>query len=205
MLSDWNHWVALFDSAMRGAAQPWAICIALVLTTFLLEDVAIAVGAVLAVQGLLSWELALLAVGGGIALGDIGLYALGVAANRMPYLRRRLIDGRGRWLGEQLASRYAGAIMLARVIPGLRLVTYTACGFYRLPFVAFCLWVALAVAVWTGGLMWISAMVGAALSQALGIPPALAVALPIVLLALVLMFWRRGERGAAVPDAQGTP
>jgi membrane protein DedA with SNARE-associated domain len=206
MLTDWDSSVALFDAAMRGAAQPWVICLALVLTTFLLEDLAIAVGAVLAVQGLLSWELALLAVGGGIALGDVGLYGLGMAANRVPYLRRRLIDGRGRWMGEQLARRYAGAIVLARVVPGLRLVTYTAIGFYRLPFVLFCAWVVLAVAVWTGGLMGLSALVGTALSQALGIPPALAVALPIVVLALVLMFWRRGgERSPAVPEAEGAP
>jgi len=189
--------MAMFDAALRGAAQPWLICTALVLTTFLLEDVAIAAGAVLAAQGLLSWELALLAVGGGIALGDVGLYGLGLAANRVPVLRRRLIDGRGRWMGEQLERSYAGAIVLARVIPGLRLVTYTACGFYRLAFAPFCAWVLLAVTVWTGGLMWFSAMVGAALSQALGIPPALAVALPIVLLALVLMVWRRSAGTAA--------
>lgn len=202
MLTDWNSGVLLFEAALRGAAQPWVICTALVLTTFVLEDVAIAAGTVLAVQGLLSWELALLAVGGGIALGDLGLYGLGMAANRVPQLRRRLIDGRGRWMGEQLLRRYGGAIVLARIIPGLRLVTYTAIGFYRLPFARFCAWVVLAVAVWTGGLMGLSAMIGSALSQALGIPPALAVALPIVLLALVLMFWRRGERAVAVGGTQ---
>ncbi len=202
MLNDWNSSVLLFEAALRGAAQPWVICTALVLTTFVLEDVAIAAGTVLAVQGLLSWELALLAVGGGIALGDLGLYGLGMAANRVPWLRRRLIDGRGRQMGEQLLRRYGGAIVLARIIPGLRLLTYTAIGFYRLPFVRFCAWVALAVAVWTGGLMGLSAVVGSALSQALGIPPALAVALPIVLLALVLMFWRRGERAVVVRGAE---
>jgi len=205
MVSDWNVWVTLFDAALHGAAQPWVVCLVLVLTTFLLEDLAIAAGAVLAVQGLLSWELALLAVGGGIALGDVGLYGLGVTANRVPALRRRLIDGRGRWIGEQIAQRYAGAIVLARVIPGLRLVTYTACGFYRLPFAPFCLWVLLAVIAWTAGLMWLSATVGAALSQALGIPPAVAVALPIVLVSLGLMVWRRSARVPVAREAGGAP
>lgn len=205
-MSDWNNWVALFDAAMRGAAQPWVICLALVLTTFLLEDLAIAVGAVLAVQGDLSWELAVLAVGGGIALGDVGLYGLGLAANRIPYLRRRLIEGRGNWVGVQLLNRFVGAIFLARVIPGLRLVTYTACGFYRLPFWPFCGWVVLAVTAWTVGLMWLSSAIGAALSAALGIPPALAVALPIVLFALVMMLWpRAGNRAVAdQPDGRST-
>lgn len=205
MLTDWNGWMAMFDAALRGAAQPWMICLALALTTFLLEDVAIAAGALLAVQGLLPWELALLAVGGGIALGDIGLYGMGMAANRVPYLRQRLIDGRGRWMGEQLARRYGGAILLARIVPGLRLVTYTAIGFYRLPFVLFCAWVVAAVAVWTAGLMGLSAWIGDALSQALGMPPALAVALPIAVLVLVLMFWRRTERATAVRGVEDTP
>ena len=201
----WHDAVTLYEAAVRGAAQPWVICIVLILITFVLEDLAIAVAAVLAVQGLLSWELAVLAVAAGIALGDLGLYGLGVAANRVPALRRRLIDGRGRWMGEQIARRYAGAIVLARVVPGLRLVTYTACGFYRLPFVPFCLWVVLAVLVWTGGLMWLSATIGSALSAALGIPPALAVALPIVLLALVLMVWNRAPRAPVVRETGGVP
>ncbi len=205
MMNLWHEGVAVYDAAVRGAAQPWVICIVLILTTFLLEDLAIAVAAVLAVQGLLSWELAVAAVAAGIALGDLGLYGLGVAANRVPALRRRLIDGRGRWMGEQIARRYAGAIVLARVVPGLRLVTYTACGFYRLPFAPFCLWVVLAVVAWTGGLMWLSASIGAVLSEALGIPPALAVALPIVLLALVLMLWSREPRQPVAGGTGGTP
>ena len=99
----------------------------------------------------------------------------------------------------------AGAVLLARVVPGLRLVTYTACGFYRLPFWRFCAWVVLAVTAWTAGLMWLSATIGVALSQALGIPPAVAVALPIVLLALVLMLWRRKPQGPALRQSGGAP
>ena len=45
MLTDWGGWITWFEAALRGAAQPWVICVALVLTTFLLEDLAIAAGA----------------------------------------------------------------------------------------------------------------------------------------------------------------
>ena len=81
------------------------------------------------------------------------------------------------------ASR-ASAVLLARVIPGLRLVTYTACGFLRVPLLPFTAWVLLAVTLWTFGLYGLSAAIGQALSQRLGLPPAVAVALPIVLLAV---------------------
>ena len=179
---------------MRGAAQPWVICVALVLTTFLLEDLAIAAGAALAVQGSLSWEVAIASVGGGIAVGDIGLYGLGLAANRVPYLRRRFVLGRRNWVARQLEDRFGSAILLARVIPGLRLVTYTACGFFRLPLGPFVAWVAFAVTVWTVGLMWLGATMGVALSDALGVPAPLVVGALIVLLALGLSVLRRAVR-----------
>lgn len=191
MVMDWGGWMAWFETALRGAAQPWVICLALVLTTFLLEDLAIAAGAALAVQGSLSWEWAILSVGGGIAIGDLGLYGLGMAANRLPYLRRRFVPGDGNWIATQLQNRFASAILLARVIPGLRLVTYTACGFFRLALGPFVAWVVLAVTLWTVGLMWLGATMGLALSAALGIPAPLVVGLLIVVLALGLGALRR--------------
>ncbi|MBK6386204.1 MAG: hypothetical protein IPF71_05020 [Rhodoferax sp.] len=85
----WHNTTTLFGEALNGMAQPWVICMALVLTTLLLEDLAIAAGVAVATQGALSWEWAFAAVAGGIAAGDLGLYGLGVAANRIPLLRRK--------------------------------------------------------------------------------------------------------------------
>jgi len=198
MLADWPSAAAWFDGALHGAAQPWVIGLVLALTTLLLEDLAIAAGAALAAQGSISWEWAMLSVGGGIALGDIGLYALGMAARRWPYLRRRMAPWRGGRVAWQLEHRLAGAILLARVIPGLRLLTYTACGFFRLPLAPFCAWVVLGVAVWTAGLMGLGALLGAPLEAAFGIPAPVAVAIPIVVLALGLSLIRRRD---AAPDA----
>lgn len=56
-----------------------------------------------------------------------------------------------------------------------------------------------AVTLWTAGLLWLGAVLGAALTRALGIPAPLAVALPIVALALVLALWSR--RSPAAPSA----
>ncbi|MEP6970964.1 MAG: VTT domain-containing protein [Betaproteobacteria bacterium] len=191
MLIDWQSTLGWFDAALHGAAAPWVIGLVLALTTLLLEDLALAAGAALAVQGSISWEWAMFSVGAGIALGDLGLYALGVAANRWPNLRRRLALGRAGRAALHLQHRFAAAILLARVIPGLRLLTYTACGFFRLPLAPFCAWVVLAVAVWTVGLMGMGALLGAPLEAAFGIPAPLAVAIPIVVLALGLSLIRR--------------
>jgi membrane protein DedA with SNARE-associated domain len=178
------------STALSGMADPWVIVVALALTTLLLEDVAIAAGVAVATQGALSWEWAFVAVAGGIALGDLGLYGLGVGANRVPLLRRKYIDGRESKARDLLASRLASAVLIARVIPGLRLVTYTACGFWRTPLAPFTGWVVLAVALWTAGLFWLSSALGGVISETLRIPAPLAVALPVVALALAFPLWR---------------
>lgn len=191
MLSLWHTAVAWQEAALAGMASPWAIALALALTTLLLEDLAIAAGVALAVQGVISWELSLAAVAGGIALGDLGLYALGLWARRVPWLHRRYIGERQLWAREQLQRRLGSAVLVARVVPGLRLVTYTACGFLRVPLRPFTAWVAVAVLLWTAGLYALSVAIGAQLSEHLGLPPALAVALPILLLAVAVPLLKR--------------
>lgn len=190
MLSLAHELLAGFQGALAGMGGPLVIAIVLVLTTFLLEDLAIAAGVALATQGAISWELSLAAVGGGIALGDLGLYAIGLGARRVPWLRRRYVGDKSLWARDQLLRRLPSAVLLARVIPGLRLATYTACGFAQVPLPPFVVWVAVAVGLWTVGLYTLSAAIGHALAARFGLPPALAVALPIALLALSVPLWR---------------
>jgi membrane protein DedA with SNARE-associated domain len=175
--------LAWFQAALAGMAAPAVIALVLALTTLLLEDLAIAAGVALATQGVISWELSLAAVGGGIALGDLGLYAMGLGATRMPWLRKRYVGDKSTWAREQIVRRLPSAVLLARVVPGLRLATYTACGFVRVPIVPFTAWVILAVTLWTVGLYGLSAAIGQALARHLGLPAPLAVAIPILVLA----------------------
>jgi membrane protein DedA with SNARE-associated domain len=173
------------ETALTGMATPWVIGLALVLTSFLLEDVSIAAAAALATHGSISWESAFAWVFAGIAIGDIGLYGLGLGARRVPWLRRKYIEPQRHVdIKTRLERHLPSAVLLARVVPGLRLVTYTLCGFARVPLLAFCLWVSLAVALWTAGLFGLGAVAGHALAQTLHLPQPVAVAIPIVAVAL---------------------
>jgi membrane protein DedA with SNARE-associated domain len=173
---------------------PGAIALVLALTTLLLEDLAIAAGVALATQGAISWGLSLGAVGGGIAAGDLGLYALGMSATRMPGLRRRYVGEKSNWARGHILRRLSSAVLLARVIPGLRLLTYTTCGFVRVPLLPFTAWVMVAVTLWTAGLYAVSVAIGQTLTRTLGMPPAVAVALPIVALALLVPLLRKARQ-----------
>lgn len=186
--------VVWFEAVLTGMAQPWLIAAVLVLTTLLLEDLAIAAGVALATQGVISWQLSFAAVAGGIAAGDLGLYAIGLAATRVPWLRRRYIGEKSNWARDQLVRRLPSAVLVARVVPGLRLLTYTVSGFVRVPLPAFSAWVAVAVLLWTAGLYGVSVLVGQALAEHLGVPPAVAVALPILVLAAAVPLLRSFRR-----------
>jgi membrane protein DedA with SNARE-associated domain len=182
-MDGWHTFESLLRETLAGMSDPYVASFMLVLATLLLEDLAIAAGVALATQGTISWGLSLAAVGGGIAVGDLGLYALGLGATRVRWLRQRYIGQRSEWAREQVSRRLSSAVLLARVIPGLRLVTYTACGFLRVPFAPFSVWVLLSVLLWTCTLYGLSVAVGAALAEQLGLPLPLAVALPVLALA----------------------
>ena len=202
MLNLWNEASRFFEAALSGMATPALIALALALTTLLVEDLAIAAGVALATQGALSWGLSLGAVGAGIAAGDLGLYGLGLACTRLTWLRQRFMGKRTDLAREHIMRRLGSAVLIARVVPGLRLLTYTACGFVRVPLLQFTAWVVLAVTLWTVGLYVLSFSIGHAIAEATGLAPALAVAMPILALALVLPLWhwlrqQRYKRSAA--------
>jgi len=191
---------AWLQAVLSGMAAPWLMAVVLALTTLLLEDLAIAAGVALATQGALSWALSLAAVGGGIAAGDLGLYAVGLGATRWPWLHQRVGAPRLAWAQAQIVGRLPSAVLLARVVPGLRLLTYTACGFVRVPLLPFALWVLLAVTLWTAGLYALSVAVGQQLAQYAGLPPSVAVALPMAALALALPLWRALRARRTLPS-----
>ncbi len=194
-----TQWIQV---ALQGMASPWVIGVALVLTSFLLEDVAIAAAAALATHGDVSWLWAFSWVFAGIAVGDLGLYAAGLGARRIGWLQRRFIGNtRHERVRHRLENHLSTSVLLARVIPGLRLVTYTLCGFSRVSFAAFAFWVALAVALWTVALFGLGAATGEALSAALHIPQPVAVALPIVLIAASIPAFKYYRRVRKNPTA----
>jgi membrane protein DedA with SNARE-associated domain len=130
-------------------SNPWAIAAAIVLATFILEDVATVAAALLAADGMITPSLALTALITGIFVGDCLLYGLGAAARTRAWAKRligeeRMAKGRA-WL----KRRYVPALIGARFMPGLRLPTYTSSGFLNLPFVPFAFVAAAAGIMWT--------------------------------------------------------
>lgn len=175
--------------------EPWALALALAALTLLVEDAAIAAGVALSGAGMIDFGAALAAVGLGIAVGDLLLYGGGAWAERLSWLRRRLPGAeRLATVRDRLQRHLVLAVLVARVVPGLRLVTYTAAGLLRVPFGRFALLVTLAVAVWTVLLFALADAAGAGLAAAGLGPWGTAAVLFLLLTAVTLITGRLAGR-----------
>ncbi|PJE79849.1 hypothetical protein CI610_01162 [invertebrate metagenome] len=127
----------------------WKISCLLFLATYLLEDLAIISGALLSAGGAIMPEVALGVLLLGVFSGDIVLYGLGRGLKRMPVLRQWQWfhyhhDHLQRWLQRGVMQ----AVVIARVIPGIRFPVYTACGFFQVSFYRFFCWGLCATLLW---------------------------------------------------------
>jgi membrane protein DedA with SNARE-associated domain len=138
-----NHMIqgALSSSLGTGAA--------IILGTFILEDATTVAVGVMAADGLIPIPLALLSLATGIALGDFGLYGIGRFAITHPRLQGWVHSKKLRPLGNWLNTKLYSTVVAARFLPGARLPTYLACGFFSVPFSRFAVPVIGATAVWS--------------------------------------------------------
>jgi membrane protein DedA with SNARE-associated domain len=141
---------------------------AIVLGTFILEDAATVLAAMQAAQGSMAASLALGSLYIGIVLGDLGLYGLGRLAALVPPVARLLPPHRQDILRGWLNGRVFRVVVVSRFLPGLRLPTYTTCGFVGADLRQFALAVVVATICWTSMLFGVSLRIGEVLMDHFG-------------------------------------
>ncbi len=141
---------------------------AIILGTFILEDAATAAAAISVQSGAVAMPVAMISLYLGIVLGDIGLYGIGRLAASFPWARR-LIPAQRQDRGRAWLERHVfKVVFVARFLPGVRLPTYTACGFLAASFKKFILAAVGATLIWTSALFLLSLRVGRFLLDHLG-------------------------------------
>jgi len=147
----------------KGIAQ--AIWIFLLVTaTLVSEDLTTIAAGLLVTQGRIDFFTAVFSCFLGIFVGDALLFLAGRWLGR-PWLGRRPLS----WFIDETQIESASdwfrrrgplVILLSRFMPGMRLPTYFAAGLLRTSFWRFLLYFAVAVAVWTPILVWLSMQFG---------------------------------------------
>jgi membrane protein DedA with SNARE-associated domain len=183
-------------------SNPWAIAVAIIVATFVLEDAATIAGALLAASGVIAPLAVLAALFAGIFAGDLGLYGLGAAARTRAWARRLIGERRMDKGRSWLRRRYIAALLGARFMPGFRLPTYSASGFLGLPFWPFAGVAAAAGLVWTTIVFSLVYTFGLMIVENLGV---WRWALAALLLALVLAGPAIAERFVARNMDDGAP
>ena len=141
---------AIFVHFIHSAVGSTALTgLAIVIATFILEDPTTILVGVLSAGNVVSVPIALISLYLGIVLGDLGLYGLGSLARTHPRLAQYVEHERVTPVKSWFEKRYALTIFSVRFIPGLRLPTYTASGFFRMPFGTFLVTAIGATLVWT--------------------------------------------------------
>ncbi len=145
---------------IMAGRQPLLQAGAIMCGTFILEDAATVIAAMQAGDHKLSVTLALLSLFAGIVLGDLGLYGLGWLSARLPWLSRFLPPRRQAAIRGWLSGRVFKVVFASRFLPGLRLPTYTTCGFVGADLKQFTLAAIVATICWTSLLFAASLVMG---------------------------------------------
>jgi membrane protein DedA with SNARE-associated domain len=148
--------------------QPLLQAGAIVLGTFILEDAATVIAAMQVQDGAVAVDIALGSLFVGIVLGDLGLYGLGRLSARMPWVARLLPERRQEAIRAWLEGRVFKVVLISRFLPGLRLPTYTTCGFLGADLRQFVLAAVVATICWTSLLFGVSLWVGQVLLDHFG-------------------------------------
>lgn len=160
-------------SLLRTAGHEYLFqSLAIVFGTFILEDAATVLAAMQASTGGIPIWLALVSLYVGIVAGDLGLYGLGRLCALVPWLYRMVGEKRIRrgqdWLHGK-RRRVFKVVFVSRFLPGMRLPSYTACGFLGADISQFAFAAILAVLIWTSILFTISLHIGKLLMAHFGV------------------------------------
>jgi membrane protein DedA with SNARE-associated domain len=158
----------LADLLMRFASDPWLLVPLIVAATFVLEDLATVTVAVLASQMVIEGEVALASAVVGTALGDIALYAAARWARGVSFVSAWLARPALTRMLEWVRRHALAVVIVARFVPGLRLPIFAGAGAVRMPLLPFIAAIIVSTLIWTPGLYWSAAQLGASQDPAFG-------------------------------------
>jgi len=138
----------------------------LFLLTFLSEDAAVIAGGIAASEKNGAWLPVFLTIFSGVWAGDIGIYLLarffGIPLVNRFWGKKRNVE-KGVERGEQWFQRYGfAALLLSRVVPGMRLPTYISAGLLKMPAPSFTLLTGIFALAWILLIFWVVELLGKA-------------------------------------------
>lgn len=143
--------------------------VSLIVLPFADEDFAIILGGYIVVNRLMPVGLVVITIYIGIVASDFACYGIGMAARRMPWLKRLAVNDSVTSFDDLLKRNLFGVVALCRVVPGLELVACVACGWMRIPLVRFTLASLVVSALYLPLMLYLVVMFGDAMDDHAGL------------------------------------
>lgn len=142
--------IHIINAIVTGSlAHAWLVPLGIIIGTFILEDATTMLVGILSADGFIPIPIALVSLYLGIILGDFWLYGMGYLAANHRWATWFINHERYEPIRSWLEERFEGAVFTSRFVPGMRLPTYTAAGFLKLPFRRFIPPVVIGTFIWT--------------------------------------------------------
>jgi membrane protein DedA with SNARE-associated domain len=111
----------------------------LIILPFADEDFAIILGGYIVVNKLLPVGLVVVTIYAGMIASDAAFYLVGLAARRLPWVSHYAVDDRVKRFADTLKRNMFELVAFCRVVPGIDLIVFIACGWMRVPLSRFLL------------------------------------------------------------------
>ncbi|WP_028293458.1 DedA family protein [Oceanobacter kriegii] len=148
------------DFLLNYSHDPMWLVLVVIVSTFMLEDLAIIGSGILAASGQLPAEVAFAATCVGMFIGDSALYLLGRGALIWPWLNKRFEHPLIQRQVAPLQQAPWHQLALIRCMPGLRTFGYIACGLAKVPGSTFTIANVVSIVVWAAGLFGVAFFLG---------------------------------------------
>jgi len=119
----------------------WTLYALIFLTPFIQEDAAVIGAATASISGAGAPVLIFATILAGLTASDVWKYWLGWAARRYDWAHKFAEKPGVSVAGKLVDQELVKTLFTARFVPGTRIPTYLACGFFLTPYVRFVLWV----------------------------------------------------------------
>ena len=150
----------MLDSLLTYSSHPAWIILIIIVSTFMLEDLAIIGAALLAASGKVAPEVAFAATCLGMFIGDSALYLFGRAAHFSPWLAKRFQHDMIQRQVTPLQKAPWHQLALIRCMPGLRTFGYIACGLAKVPGWTFTIANVVSIWVWAAAIFSVAYVFG---------------------------------------------
>lgn len=152
--------IFMLDSLLSVSQDPVWLVLVVIVSTFMLEDLAIIGAAMLAASNKISPDIAFAATCVGMFIGDTALYLTGRAALVWPWLKEKLDSELIQRQIRPLQKAPWHQLALIRCMPGLRTFGYIACGLARVPGTTFTIANVASILAWAAALFGVAFWLG---------------------------------------------